>query len=33
MEDFFKTKGYGVTRNSLIGDEARIFNNLYELDN
>ena len=33
MEDFFKAKGYGVTRNSLIGDEARIFNNLYELDN
>lgn len=33
MEEFFKAKGYNALRNSVIGDEARIFNNLYELDN
>lgn len=32
MEEFFKAKGYSALRNSTIGDEARIFNNLYELD-
>ena len=32
MQEYFKAKNYGAVRNSLIGDEARIFNNLYELD-
>ena len=33
MEEYFKAKGYTALRNSTLGDEARIFNNLYELDN
>lgn len=32
MEEFFKAKGYTAMRNSTIGDEARIFSNLYETD-
>jgi len=32
MEEFFKAKGYTSLRNSTIGDETRIFTNLYELD-
>lgn len=32
MEEYFKAKGYTSMRNSTIGDEARIFTNLYETD-
>lgn len=30
MQKFFEAKGYGAARNSIIGDEVRIFNNLYD---
>lgn len=32
MQDFYKTKNYGTLRNSVVGDEVRIFKNLFELD-
>ena len=30
MNKFFEAKGYSAVRNSTIGDEVRIFKNLYD---